>query len=86
MHISLDWIFGVANIRDVLGEDFLERFDMLIDNAHNLLCLDESAAMRAEVKGSHIALVEPAQTQDGAPLHNVNQFCLRHFDANCARK
>jgi hypothetical protein len=55
------------NISGVLGEDFLEQFDMLIDNAHSLLCLDDSAAMRAEVKGSHIALVQPAQTPDDAP-------------------
>jgi hypothetical protein len=56
------------NIQGVLGEDFLEQFDMLIDNAHSLLCLDDSAAMRAEVKGSHIALVEPAQTPGDAQL------------------
>jgi Aspartyl protease len=55
-------------IQGVLGEDFLEQFDMLIDNAHNLLCLDESGAMRAEVKGQHIALLAPGQTQNGAPL------------------
>ncbi len=56
------------NIQGVLGEDFLEQFDMLIDNAHSLLCLDNSGAMRAEVKGPHIALLISAQTKDGAPL------------------
>src|SRR4051794_7448296 len=35
-------------IQGVLGEDFLEQFDMLIDNAHSQLCLDQSASMRAE--------------------------------------
>ena len=30
---------------------------MLIDNAHRRLCLDDSPAMRAEVKGPHIPLV-----------------------------
>jgi hypothetical protein len=50
------------------GEDFLEHFDLLIDYAHRLLCFDDSAVMRAEVKGPHIALVAPAQTADGAPL------------------
>lgn len=53
------------NIQGVLGEDFLEQFDMLIDNAHNLLCLDNSASMRREVKGSHIPLLVPAQNTDG---------------------
>src|SRR5215469_16974919 len=32
-------------IRGVLGEDFLEQFDVLIDNAHNVLCLDDSGTM-----------------------------------------
>ena len=54
------------NIQGVLGEDFLERFDMLIDNAHSMLCLDDSNAMRAEVKGSHVALVDPAQKANGS--------------------
>jgi hypothetical protein len=56
------------NIQGVLGEDFLEHFDVLIDNAHGLLCLDDSAAMRTGVKGPHIALVAPAQTPGRAPL------------------
>jgi hypothetical protein len=55
-------------IRGVLGEDFLEHFDMLIDNAHGLLCLDDAGVMRAEVKGRHVDLLSPAQTGDGAPL------------------
>src|SRR3984957_8642284 len=36
------------HLRGILGEDFLQKFDVLIDNAHHLLCLDDSAAMRAE--------------------------------------
>src|ERR1700754_3188111 len=42
------------HFRGVLGEDFLSQFDMLIDNDHNLLCLDDSSAMAADVKGPHI--------------------------------
>ena len=53
------------DIRGVLGEDFLERFDMLIDNAHNLLCLDDSGAMRAEMKGPRIPLLAPAEASEG---------------------
>ena len=40
------------DIQGVLGEDFLEQFDMLIDNAHRLLCLDDAGTMRTEVKGT----------------------------------
>jgi len=53
--------------RGVLGEDFLGQFDMVIDNAHNLLCLDDSSAMAAGVKGPHIALVAPARAANGMP-------------------
>jgi hypothetical protein len=53
------------HFRGVLGEDFLGQFDMLIDNDHNLLCLDDSSAMLAHVKGPHIALLEPARTANG---------------------
>src|SRR5258707_3192041 len=55
------------HFRGVLGEDFLSQFDMLIDNAHNLLCLDDSARMRADVKGPHIALLEPTRLANGTP-------------------
>jgi hypothetical protein len=68
-------VYGLMNlqsvdgrIRGILGEDFLEHFDMLIDNAHKLLCLDDSGVMRAEVKGPHIALLLRVQTPDGASL------------------
>jgi hypothetical protein len=56
------------HIRGILGEDFLGHFDLLIDNARTLLCLDNSASMRADVKGRHIALVTPAPTADGVQL------------------
>jgi hypothetical protein len=45
----------------------LEHFDVLIDNAHRLLCLDSSAAMRAEMKGSRIPLVATGE-RDGVAL------------------
>jgi hypothetical protein len=47
------------DIQGVLGEDFLEQFDMLIDNGHSILCLGAAGTMQAEVKGQHVALVEP---------------------------
>ncbi len=56
------------NIRGVLGEDFLEHFDVLIDYTHTLLCLDDSQALRTGVKGPHIPLVMPAPAADGTPL------------------
>jgi len=54
-------------LRGVLGEDFLGQFDMLIDNAHSVLCLDDSARMRADVKGPHIALLTAPEKSNGGP-------------------
>jgi hypothetical protein len=49
------------DIQGVLGEDFLEQFDMLIDNAHSVLRLDEPGTMQAPVKGHRVALLEPGE-------------------------
>jgi hypothetical protein len=48
-----------SRIRGVLGQSFLAHFDMLIDNEHKLLCLDETHAMGEKVRGEHIQLVAP---------------------------
>jgi hypothetical protein len=55
-------------IQGILGEDFLEHFDMLIDNAHRLLCLDDATIMRDGIHGSHIALLKPAEETAREPL------------------
>jgi hypothetical protein len=67
--------------RGVLGEDFLGEFDMLIDNAHNLLCLDDSSAMAADVKGPHIALVAPVRATNGMPALRSLIIAARLSDA-----
>jgi hypothetical protein len=54
------------HIRGILGGNFLGHFDVLIDNAHSLLCLDDAKLMRQEVKGEHIALVTPTQPEEEA--------------------
>ncbi|MDX6456617.1 MAG: hypothetical protein QOE55_314, partial [Acidobacteriaceae bacterium] len=59
------------HIQGVLGEDFLEHFDVLIDNAHRLLCLDSSSAMRGDVRGPHTALITPVDVADGFILPNL---------------
>lgn len=69
------------HIQGILGEDFLEHFDMLIDNVHGLLCLDNSSAMRADVKGPHTALVNPEEVVDGVELPNLIILQARLSDA-----
>ena len=65
------------HLRGILGEDFLEQFDLLIDNAHHLLCLDDSAAMRAEVKGEHIPLVAMADSDEAGAMPALMLITVR---------
>ncbi len=55
-------------IRGVLGENFLAHFDLLIDYAHKLLCLDETGAMRESVRGEQIPLVTPQDPESEVPF------------------
>jgi hypothetical protein len=64
----------------ILGEDFLDHFDMLIDNAHSLLCLDNSPAMRAEVSGPHIPLFATVDPNDGVALPSLPIIAVRLSD------
>lgn len=66
------------HVRGVLGEDFLQHFDMVIDIAHKLLCLDESGTMRAEIKGAHIEMLTP--THADVPPNSLI-FAVRLSDA-----
>ena len=59
-----------------IGEDFLAHFDMLIDNGHELLCLDDSGSMRAEVKGPHMTPV-PAVSGNRNSLIWTQYFPVR---------
>ena len=72
---------GTLDIQGVLGEDFLEHFDVLIDNVHQLLCLDNTGAMRAEVRGPQIALVPPSDAAEGSALGNLIIVEARLSDA-----
>lgn len=55
-------------IRGILGGSFLQHFDLLIDNGHRLLCLDDSGALMTAVKGERIKLAEPYGTGKDLPF------------------
>lgn len=55
-------------VRGILGENFLSRFDLLIDHAHNILCLDPSGQMQNGLRGEHIPLVVNAGPTPDSPL------------------
>jgi hypothetical protein len=52
------------HIRGILGGNFLGHFDVLIDYAHSMLCLDDTKVMQSQMKGKHIVLVTPLHPQD----------------------
>jgi hypothetical protein len=56
------------HFRGILGGDFLGHFDVLMDYAHSMLCLDDTKMMQVAVKGAHIALVTRPQTPNEVPL------------------
>jgi predicted aspartyl protease len=57
-----------SRIRGILGANFLEHFDLLIDNGRHILCLDESGALASTIKGEHIALAEPRGSKQDLPF------------------
>jgi len=50
-HVQAD---GFA-LHGLLGEDFLSRYDVLIDKAHSVLCIDDTGAMVGSMKGEHVS-------------------------------
>jgi hypothetical protein len=56
------------HFRGIIGGDFLGHFDVLMDYAHRILCLDDTKVMQAGMKGGHIALVTLPQTSDEVDL------------------
>ena len=57
-----------AGIRGVLGSNFLQHFDVLIDNSQGFICLDDSGLLSSAVEGEHIALAEPRGSQRDLPF------------------
>jgi hypothetical protein len=56
------------HFRGIIGGDFLGHFDVLMDYAHSMLCLDDTKGMQGAVKGRHFALETPPQMPDEVPL------------------
>jgi hypothetical protein len=55
-------------VRGILGENFLAHFDLLIDYAHGLVCLDDSRRMRDEVRGERAILEAPPDGVTNLPF------------------
>ena len=57
-----------SRIRGIVGENFLAHFDLLIDNEHQALCLDDTGAMAAGMKGNQVPLAKPYGTDQDLPF------------------
>jgi hypothetical protein len=56
---------------------FWGHFDVLMDYAHRMLCLDDTKVIQAAVKGGHIALVTPSQTPNEVSLTTLLIILVR---------
>lgn len=59
--------------RGVLGNNFLARFDLLIDNRHHLLCLDPSRRMQQSLRGNRVPILS---MPDAGPRSALAQLIL----------
>src|SRR5580692_1293661 len=71
-------------MRGILGENFLSRFDLLIDNRQQILCLDESRSLAQAVKGEHIPLEQPHGPRDDLPFTRPMIVSVRLTNADVA--
>jgi hypothetical protein len=64
-------------IRGIVGEDYLAHFDLLIDNRHQMFCLDATGTMAVEIKGAHVALEQPYGPDHDMPFTRPLVFSAR---------
>jgi hypothetical protein len=71
-------------MRGILGENFLSRFDLLIDNRQQILCLDESRNLAQAVRGEHVPLEQPHGPRDDMPFTRPMIVSVRLTTADVA--
>jgi hypothetical protein len=57
-----------ARIRGILGTEFLNHFDVLIDNRQHILCLDRLEGLASAINSEQIALAEPRGSERDLPF------------------
>jgi hypothetical protein len=53
-------------LRGILGNNFLSRFDLLIDNSHRMLCFDDSRQMQQSLRGERVQVLSGAASNSGS--------------------
>jgi hypothetical protein len=62
------------NVRGILGENFLGRFDLLIDYGRRIICLDPSKELQKEMQGERVPVIE--QAERGGDLAYAQQILV----------
>ena len=60
-----------GSLRGILGNNFLNRFDLLIDNRQKVLCLDPSRAMQASLRGDRVGMAVRSDVEAGTSARAV---------------
>jgi predicted aspartyl protease len=55
-----------SKLRGILGNNFLSRFDLLIDNSHRLLCFDDSVRMQQSLRGERVPILLNSASSPGS--------------------
>ena len=55
-----------SRLRGILGNNFLSRFDLLIDNSHKMLCFDDSRRMQESLRGERVAILLNTDLDSGS--------------------
>jgi Aspartyl protease len=71
-----------SRVRGILGENFLERFDLIIDYPHGIVCLDDTKQMQEKVKGA----LESAQHPCAAFVSGGEPVIRKHASMESANR
>lgn len=55
-------------VRGILGQNFLQHFDLLIDYGRSIVCLDAMKQMKEKIKGERIPLVATLHPESNLPF------------------
>ncbi len=68
-------------VRGILGENFLGRFDLLLDYAHKMICLDPSKDLQKQLQGERVPMIEQG-ARNGDQAYTAPVLVAAHFQAD----
>lgn len=55
-------------LRGILGQNFLARFDLLIDHGRKMICLDDTRDLQDALKGERVELIRAGEQESDLPF------------------